>query len=706
MLDSILRGGLVYDGKGSPPYTADIGIQNQKITHIARCIESPAQNIIDASQYWVCPGFIDIHTHYDAEVEINPGLSESVRHGITSIVMGNCSLSLTLGEPAVNADLFERVETMPELITLWQQQAHKWPNANAYFQHLNELPLGPNIACMVGHSTIRAEVMGLKRSLTEKATPQEIRAITQLAQEALAAGCIGISIDMVHWHRTTGQYPGFSLPSHHASYEEYAALAALCRARDAVFQLTPNPKALFQSIWNIFKLSYGVVRAPLRCTILSAMDMTIDPIAWRSATSFATLCNRLFGANMRFQTIPEPFTIYSDGPITPLFEEFESGYMLNNLKHPKDRKELWQQPHFKEQFKKDWQNLKGRTFDGNLDEIFVVSAPDPNWQNQSVTMLAKLQHKAPLDFFIEALENFDEDFRWKHTGANHRQSIRQKLMKHPYVLPGFSDAGAHCRNIAYFDSALSLLRQSAQTQFIPIERAIQRITYEPAKWFNLHGGLIAEGQTANIVILNPKQLQQPIPEPILYQDQLLKKSQRMVKRDTHSPIESVFIKGQRVVQNGQPLPGLGKEKLGQVLTHSIQEMSNTQSYNRYRNRINDSQIDHPFQTYWDIFVAKHQNSKNIQQHILAFILMYFILGFAVQQQNIWLLLTMPLSQGCGLLGHLFFEPSGVDQRDTAFSWRALVSLHKLFFLVLTQQYQKEIVRVNQQLLAFEKGASC
>lgn len=703
MYDVILKGGVIYDGTGALPYRADLAILNKRIACITNKINEPAREIQDVSEFWVTPGFIDIHTHYDAEVDIQPALSESVRHGHTSLIMGNCSLSLNVGDPNVNADLFARVETMPELISLWKQSATKWPSTQAYVQHLQSLNLGPHIAFLTGHSAIRAEVMGLKRSLTEHASADEINAMVKLAQEALDSGSLGISIDMVHWHRTTGAFNGYSLPSHHANYKEYAALAALCRERDAVFQLTPNPQHIWQSVFHIFKLSYGLTRAPLRCTILSAMDMAIDPTAWRAATSFASLCNRLFGANIRFQTIPEPFTIYSDGPMTPLFEEFESGCLLNNLKSTAERQALWQSPGFQKRFAKDWQQLKGRTFDGKLETLIVVDVPDKSWINCSIKTLAKRYDEQPLSFFINSLIAHDTTLRWKHTGANHRTHIRQKLMQHPFVLPGFSDAGAHCRNLAFFDSGLSLLRQSLQTNFMPFEKALKRITYEPAKWFHLPGGYISKGQTADLNVLCPKALQRPVTEASLYQDATLQNACRMVKRDSQSPIKAVYISGIKVVEQAEPLSILGASPIGSVLCSNYHAMSKQQRYQRYRNRITNDCIDHPFTSYWDIFIFKHQKLGNIVLHCVAFILMYSIAAAAFVSHNAWLLLLMPISQITGLIGHMIYEPSAVDQRDTVFSWRAFISLHKLFYFVVTQKYRSEITRVNHAYKSYRYG---
>ncbi|HEY6403351.1 MAG TPA: amidohydrolase family protein, partial [Blastocatellia bacterium] len=120
MLDLIIKNGLVFDGLGTAPARLDIGIKDGEIVTIAPRLSIPAAETRDAAGLWVTPGFIDIHTHYDLELEIAPGLSESTRHGVTSVVIGNCSLSLAAGEPQTLADIFQRVETIPHaLIRKW-----------------------------------------------------------------------------------------------------------------------------------------------------------------------------------------------------------------------------------------------------------------------------------------------------------------------------------------------------------------------------------------------------------------------------------------------------------------------------------------------------------------------------------------------------------------------------------------------------------
>ena len=123
MLDLVLKGGQVFDGLGSRPRCCDVGVYEGRIAHLADDITQLAHCTLDVAGKWVLPHFVDIHTHYDIELEVAPGLSESVRHGVTSVV-GNCSLSLTLGDPATLADIFLRVETLPEtLIRCWLDSA-------------------------------------------------------------------------------------------------------------------------------------------------------------------------------------------------------------------------------------------------------------------------------------------------------------------------------------------------------------------------------------------------------------------------------------------------------------------------------------------------------------------------------------------------------------------------------------------------------
>lgn len=694
--DTLIRNGRVFDGLNSS-LLADIGIKDGCVVSLSPNLAGTANSTLDATGLWVAPGFVDIHTHYDLEVEIAPGLSESVRHGITTVVMGGCSLSVTFGEPEELAHIFSRVETLPpELINRWLKTAKAWQSPKTYFEHFSQMPLGPNIASMLGHSALRVKVMGLKRALNEHATPAEIESMRRLAIEALDAGCIGISVDMVHWHKVSGPYAGRALPSHHADYAEYAMLADVCRGRDAVFQVTPNPQN-FWSFLNILRLSPGIWRAPLRNTVLSALDMDGAPYLWRLFPFLLFICNRLLGCNIRFQTLAEPFTIYSDGHLTPLFEEFSAGVKLNNCKTKAERQALWRNADFRKEFVKSWNSSWPRTFHRDLNRITIVSAPDSSLNGKTISWAAKEAHAEPLEYFMNLLEQYDEDLRWVACSANIRDHVRHELIKHPHIFPGFSDAGAHGRNLAFFDNSLSVVRQAVSTNFITPEQAIMRVTSEPARWFNLDAGYLKVGAKADIVILDPEKLRQPIPHAVAIADPVLEGAPRMVKRDHEPAVQHVFIKGTEVVGNGNPLPALGQEKLGDILYQQNPTHSQKEALARYRNQIAEGQTLQAVNNYWDIFLLKHQHFSNVAFHCVAFVVMYAIPVLALIYGNAWILALWPISQMVGLIGHQMFERTPIDQRDTIFSWRAFISLHRMFWAVITGRYGQELTRARQYL---------
>ncbi|MCT7983725.1 amidohydrolase family protein [Laspinema sp. A4] len=565
MLDLLIKNGLIFNGLGSPPVRGEIGIKQGQIVAISPHLSLEVAQVVDASGLWVTPGFIDIHTHYDLELEIAPGLSESVRHGVTTVVIGNCSLSVAVGEAPMLADIFQRVETLSyRLIAKWLNQSMSWQTPGEYLHHLQQLPLGPNVAPMLGHSAVRAHVMGLERSLTVDPTTAELNQIEQIAELALENGFIGISIDMFPWHRMSGKWRGCTIPSQHAKLPEYARLAALCRQRDRVFQVTPNLQRL-ASFLDIIALGSGIGQPPLRLTVLSALDAVHNRQMWRIFSPLLWIWNRLLRGNVRFQTLTEPFTIYSDGPVTPLFEEFSTGAQLNSCDSRQERQELWASETFRDQFRKDWLNGWRKSFHRDLNLMEILNCPEPSWQGLSFAAVAEKMQRDPVDLFMDLLQGYDTDLRWVATGANDRLEPRLAMMKHPDILPGFTDAGAHVRNLGYYDGALSLLKQAVTTHFMTPEAAIHRVTGEPAQWFRLDAGVLKVGAKADLVLLNPQGLNQAIAPQVEIFDPILDGEPRMVKRGSDEIIHTVYIKGVPVVSQGQVSPRLGSEPLGTVL---------------------------------------------------------------------------------------------------------------------------------------------
>src|SRR5262245_4302809 len=701
MLDLIIKNGLVFDGLGSPPSRCDVGVKDGIIAVIAPRLALPAAETRDAAGLWVTPGFIDIHTHYDLELEVAPGLSESTRHGVTTVVIGNCSLSLAVGEPQTLADIFQRVETIPHsLIRKWLKSSVSWRTPREYLEHLGRLRLGPNVAALLGHSALRAHVMGLERSLEERATDEELERMRRMAREALDAGFIGVSIDMVPWHMMSGEMRGRTIPSQHADLREYKMLAGVCRELDAVFQVTPNPQRTL-SLVDILRMCHGLWRRPLRVTVLAALDSVADRRLWRVFSPLLFTLNRLMGCNIRFQTLTEPFTVYSDGPITPLFEEFPAGVKLNDCPTREERRKLWRDVAFRESFMREWATSRRKTFHQRLDLMRIVRCPAPEFVGKTFAEAAAQAGKKPIVFFIEALEKHDTDLRWVATGANDRLEQRLALMSEEFILPGFTDAGAHVQSLGYYDGAISLLKQAVTTGFMPVERAVSRVTGEPARWFRLNAGVLKDGAKADLLLIDPDHLMGPISDQVEIRDQALDGAIRMVKRGSERIIEAVYIHGVLAVCNGESMEHLGRKKLGDVLrlTGPV-DVEKVERLKR-RNLINATIDDHPFTDYWDIFVLKHRNPYNIALHACGVIIFYGLLVASWLTRNPWLLCLAPLSQLVGLAGHYFFERSHIDLQDAVFSLRASRCLNRMFYKLITGEYGREIRRRNEVLREYQ-----
>jgi N-acyl-D-aspartate/D-glutamate deacylase len=702
VIDLLLHGGLVFDGLGAPPALADVAIREGRVLAVAPRIDAPAARTVDARGRWVLPGFVDIHTHYDLEIEIAPGLAESVRHGVTAVVIGNCSLSLTVGEPETLADIFLRVESLPHvLVRKWLRRAMGWATPAEYLAHLEQLPLGPCVAPMLGHSALRAHVMGLRRSLEGAATDDELRRMRALAGEALGAGCIGISVDMVPWHMMSGPYKGRTIPSQHADLREYRMLADLCREHDAVFQVTPNPQDR-RTLLHLLRLALGFRRAPLRMTVLAALDTAVDRRLWRSFRPMLHVLNDRLGANVRFQTLTEPFTIYSDGPLTPLFEEFPAGVRLNDAESAAERRALWADRGFRAAFTRDWHCRAGRTFHRDLRRMHIVRAPDPALAGRSFTEVAERRGRDSLDTFMDLLSEHDVELRWVATGANDRPGPRRALMALPHVLPGFTDAGAHARHLGYYDGALSLLRQAASSRFITMARAVARVTGEPARWFRLDAGVLRANARADIVLLRPDALHSEIAAQVELEDPVLDGALRMVKRGSDEVVEAVYVSGQEAWREGHAAGALGRERLGEVLRPTLLP--------RERRRANVEPIsetitDHPFTDYWDVFVLKHQHPANVAFHAAGVVIFYGLCLWTWLSGQSWWLALLPFSQLTGLLGHRLFERSHVDRRDAVFSLRATRCLNRMFLRLLAGRYPGDVRRLRAELNAYQAGVA-
>ena len=564
--DVIIRNGLVFDGTGRPGIQGDLAIRDGKVVAVGPALKATAAREIDAAGCWVTPGFIDAHTHYDAEVEVMPGIEESVRHGVTTVVMGNCSLSTALGTEQELLDLFCRVESLPrEVLGSWLSGKVTWDSPRSYYEHLDSLPLGPNVASFLGHSNVRMAVMGLERSLkTPRATTEELEKMDALVREAMDAGFVGLSIDMLPWHRMDGEsFRGISVPSQQADPSEYRRLAEIVREHDRVLQATPNA-LMKKTVLRLVGMSAGLGRKGLKTTIVAAMDVKTDRKVYRMAMLLARVTNDVLRGNLRWQTLAEPFLNYCDGVFTPLFEEFPTGVEAISA-DAATRKFLFSDPVFRDRFRKDWEARGQRLFHRNLADMWVVASPDEAHVGKSFAQIAEEAGVEPVVHFMDLMAEHDTAVRWKTEVTNDRPGPRRQLFAHKYTLPGFNDSGAHNRNMAFQDGGLQMLKQIAEhPDSMPLEEAISKLTRRSAEWLGLDTGSIRVGDVADVVVIDPEKLRTGLGPAQEDYDERMLGAMRMVKR-SDGVVKHVLIGGRVAFQEGAFAKDFGQTRYGRLL---------------------------------------------------------------------------------------------------------------------------------------------
>ncbi|MFZ4584337.1 MAG: N-acyl-D-amino-acid deacylase family protein [Acidimicrobiia bacterium] len=549
----VVRNGTIYDGSGRAPRQADVLIGDHGVVDlIGPALAVPAgTEEIDATGCWITPGFVDIHTHYDAELEVAPDLSESVRHGVTTALIGSCGLSLVVGDPEDMADMFCRVEGIPrDFVLPLLRDVVDWKSPGEYVEHLESLPLGPNLVGMAGHSTLRAEAMGLGRSVdsTVEPTAGELRRMQDLLTESIDAGLLGLSANLLPWDKMGGdRYRSRPTPSVFAKFAEYRKLADVVRARDAVFQAIPN----LQTRWTIaplLDLSRERHGRALRTSLLTMMDAPTAKGVYRAVGKVAEFYNSRLGANVRFQALPVPFDLYTDGIENPVFEEFGAGTEALHLEDLPARQSLMKAPVFRDRFRKEWQNkIAPRAYHRNLGEPRIIHCPDAALDGKTFADVARDRGTDPLTAFLDLQVEFGNDLRWYSVVANGNPKNLEWIMNSPAAMIGFSDAGAHLRNMAFYNFPLRMLKrvrdaQAAGRPFMTVERAVQRLTSEIADFLRIDAGRLAIGARADVVVIDPGHLDDSVEEIHEAPMRGLPELQRLVRRNDHT-VRAVLVNG-------------------------------------------------------------------------------------------------------------------------------------------------------------------
>lgn len=573
--DTIIRQGRWFDGTGAPSEIRDIGIRDGRVAAVSadELDATGCPQVIDASGKWVMPGFLDIHTHYDVELWKDAGLAESVRHGVTTVTMGSCSISTVHVDAEDAGDLFGRVEAIPRDHVVTAMSGNKtWSNAEEYIAALEKLPLGPNISAFMGHSDLRVSTMGLDRATDDHVRPTraELDVMEAKLTAALEAGFAGMSIMNLKFDKLDGERcRSRTIPSTYAKPREFRRLKSVIRSRGAVVQSAPNIRMPIDIVSHAVQ-SWGLFRKPLKTTLAAAMDSKSNPLGWTVLKAVMRLGN-LFGGNFRFQHLPVPFTVYADGIDFVMFEEFGSGEEAMHLADCVERDELMQDEAYRRRFRKDYDDKWGiKSWHRDFFDAVIVECPDPAVIGKSFGEVGLERGGLhPVDAFLDLVVEHGKTMRWVTTIFNHRRKVLDRLTKAPYVQMGFADSGAHMRNMAFYNMGLRLLKrvrdaEQAGRPFMSVETAVHRLTGELADWFGLDAGHLRVGDRADLVIIDPTRLDDTVDafseEPAAQYDGMV----RMVNRND-ATVNAVLISGRTVVADGTPTALLGTERTGSFL---------------------------------------------------------------------------------------------------------------------------------------------
>lgn len=611
---TLIKNALLFDGTGNSPKVEDLLIRDGLVAMRGLGLSTDlATEVVDAKGLWLMPGLLDIHTHMDLEVEVNPGLAEVVRHGTTTVVVGNCSLGTAFGaqvhgddNPIV--DCFTRVENMPKPVLQKCVDKMYWHNTADYLKHFADIPLGPNIAPFIPHSMLRIEVMGVEASVSRSPTAKEHQAICDLLQKALEEGYIGLSSDQIIFHYLSNDpHKDKRIPTQFASDKEMKDLIELLRNYDRVWQTNPDSDELLRTVKRYFWTSGRLHRKPLKITALTAIDFIPAPGMWKKMLNLGSILNSfLFKGNINFQALATNFRIWSNGVIAPFFEELVSTRRIIafEAEDKAGRLALLRDPKWQASFRADWERITDKrprggftklvTFRLDMDKMFFDDCACAEWNGDSIaTVISRLktwqQSKgfegaknateakvfagfpdnidSDFDFFLNGLIMFDIGFRWWFDSANVNEAILEEILFHSAVLPGFNDSGAHITNMSFYDANLMLLKMAQKRSLDRVAHAVQRLTREPADFLGLDVGRIEIGDRADLVLINPEALRtHDSNNSRSLQYHPYYECDTMVSR-SDGVVEQVYIHGVRVWEDAQHIcPVLGEKTLGRVLT--------------------------------------------------------------------------------------------------------------------------------------------
>ena len=555
----IIRNGTIIDGSGGQTYEADIEVTGSKISHIGQS-HRKADYEIDASDRIVTPGFVDIHTHYDAQVTWANQITPSSCNGVTSVLMGNCGV----GFAPVNPDqhdmlisLMEGVEDIPEVV-LSEGLPWTWETFADYLDTLEERSFDVDVATQVPHAALRVYVMGKRGANREPASSEDRAKMAKLAAEGIQAGAFGFSTSRLLQHRTAEGEP---IPSYGAAEEELQEIAgAISKIGRGWLQVVADFGESQESEFSMLKRLVEKSGLPLTMTLLqrdswpNEWSELLEKIEAANAEGYlitGQVRGRPTSTLLGFELSENPFLgcpSWSEVAALDIKAKFKV------LSDPAFRERLVNEPGgTKEQIARyrDW------------DKIFLLGNP-PQYEplpESSIASLAKKQNTSPAKIAFDLMMKDEGKTILYHPMSNYSagdMSCVHSMLQHPNTLMGLGDGGAHvgimCDATDMTHALTHWTRDRTRGDLLPIENIVQRMTYNNARAIGLNDrGLIRAGYKADINVINYDQLQ--LDAPKIHYD-LPAGGKRLIQKATG--YDHTILSGVPVWVNGNPtgqLPG-------------------------------------------------------------------------------------------------------------------------------------------------------
>ncbi len=500
--DLVVRGATIVDGTGAPGFAGDVEVRGGRITAVGN---SRARGVIeiDARGRVVAPGFIDIHTHYDAQLCWDGLATPSVQHGVTTVCTGNCSLSLApvRGDgPRRMVGMFQTIEDIREQ-TFAAGVPWTWETFAEYLAFLRP-GLGVNVMPLLGHSALRLYIMGADCQ-ERAATRSELDAMCEVVRESVAAGAKGLSLSYLDVDENLRP-----VPSRFADLDERIALARAARdAGAAVLEAVPDARSARGMEACIRELGRISLETGILCTLQPVIQIATQPGLWRRSLDWLDEQARA-GARVYGQSPPGPMDVN-----LRLDETFFSFFMLPTwgeiMSRPvPERAAPLADPANREALVRE-ADLGLALFLPHVRVGETYSAANRGLTGRSLPEIADARGCRVVDALIEIALNDELHTEFPIRGAMHESAtIANEILTHPQMLVGASDAGAHLSQFCGAGDACYLLAEYVRERGVfTLEEAVHRVTGQPAELFELEArGRIAPGAVADLVVFDPERI--------------------------------------------------------------------------------------------------------------------------------------------------------------------------------------------------------